>query len=190
MGYDTKKQLPLQLKAIVKMLELVRQDLDEREAAESALLLRFGALVAILTAGSLRGHEGFYLDIAATKAHLEDGKQGVLPEKFSKQRILSEDEVLALPTVCICLMGKFKGETGERYHSIILANETMSGLTTRWWVESLMALCDSEGRTKGFAFDEVKDTPPQNRRSTMLYFDSICRGCKSAIRICSQQEKM
>jgi hypothetical protein len=161
MGYDTKKQLPLQLKAIVKMLELVRQDLDEREAAESALLLRFGALVAILTAGSLRGHEGFYLDIAATKAHLEDGKQGVLPEKFSKQRILSEDEVLALPTVCICLMGKFKGETGERYHSIILANETMSGLTTRWWVESLMALCDSEGRTKGFAFDEVKDTPPR-----------------------------
>jgi hypothetical protein len=63
MGYDTKKQLALTIKAIVKMLELVKQDLDDREDEEVALLTRFGALVAILTGASLRGHEGVYLDI-------------------------------------------------------------------------------------------------------------------------------
>jgi hypothetical protein len=86
MGYDTKKQLALTIKAIVKILELVKQDLEDREDEEVALLTRFGALVAILTGASLRGHEGFYLDIAATKAHLGDGKDGLIPEKFSKQR--------------------------------------------------------------------------------------------------------
>lgn len=146
------------------------QDLnDEREAAESALLLRFGALVAILTAASLRGHEGFYLDIAATKAHLKDVKNGALPKKFSRHRVLSEDEILAVSTVCICLMGKFKGKTGERYHSIILANESMSGLTVRWWVEAMISLCDEEGKSKGFAFDKTDDTPPDSAEYNALF---------------------
>jgi hypothetical protein len=169
MGYDTKKQLALTIKAIVKMLELVKQDLDDREDEEVALLTRFGALVAILTGASLRGHEGLYLDIAATKAHIGDGKDGVVPEKFSKKRILSEDEIMALPSVCICLIGKFKGETGERYHSIVLANESQSGLAIRWWVEAVIALCESEGRKKGFVFDESEDSPPDTAEYNALF---------------------
>jgi hypothetical protein len=163
MGFDTKKQLPLPIKAIAKMLELVKQDLDEREGDEVALLLRFGALVAILTGASLRGHEGFYLDVAATKAHLNDRREVSILNKFSKQRILSETEIIALPSVCICLIGKLKGETGERYHSVVLANETMSGLQIRWWVEAVLALCEREGRKKGSVFDEINDTRHSSR---------------------------
>jgi hypothetical protein len=50
------------------------------------------------------------------------------------------------------LLGKFKGETGERYHSIVVANESMTDLKTRWWVEKLMELCKQEGRSSGYAF--------------------------------------
>eukprot|EP00804_Cyclotella_cryptica_P012529 CCRYP_017722-RA/>CCRYP_017722-RA protein AED:0.41 eAED:0.41 QI:0/-1/0/1/-1/1/1/0/326 len=75
-------------------------------------------------------------------------------------KIFTEAEARALPRVCICLLGKFKGETGERYHSIILANESTSGLRTRKWIERLMVLCDEEGRTSGYAFCDSNGQPP------------------------------
>lgn len=160
MGYDTKKQLPLSIRAIVKLLELVKLDADDKEAEEARQLWKFGALVAILTAASLRGYEGFYLDLAATRAHITDGKSGLVPPNFKKKQILTETEIAALPSVCVCLIGKFKGETGERYHSVVLANTSLSGLTTRWWVEKLLQVCEEEGRTSGFAFAEANGDPP------------------------------
>lgn len=110
MGYKTKKQLPLLMLAIVKILELVKVDMEKQDVEEAQSLLRFGALVAILTAASLRGHEGFYLDITATQAHLDESKDGVVPRQLNKNTVLTEVEVMNLPSVCICLIGKFKGE--------------------------------------------------------------------------------
>ena len=169
MGYETKKQLPLSLLAIVKVLELVKLDMDERDEEEARSLLRFGALIAVLTAASLRGYEGFYLDIAATQAHLQDGNQGILPKQFKQNQLLTEQEVNNLPSVCVCLIGKFKGETGKRYHSIILANESTSWLQTHWWVERLIEQCAEEGRVSGFAL------------SSMHCSDNTCEGCRSII---------
>jgi hypothetical protein len=120
MGYDTKKQLPLSILAIVKILEMIKLEMEERETEEAWSLVRFGALIAVLTAALLRGYEGFYLDIAATRSHLNDCRHGKIPNKFKRNQLLTEAEVMKLPSVCICLVGKFKGETGERYHSIVL----------------------------------------------------------------------
>jgi hypothetical protein len=54
--------------AMLRQLELIAQDIDdEDDVSQKAFLIRLGALIAILTAASLRGHEGFYLDIAATR---------------------------------------------------------------------------------------------------------------------------
>ena len=63
-------------------------------------------------------------------------------------------------SVCICLVGKFKGETGERYHSIVLSNTTCSGLQPRKWIEKLLIVCQNEGRTSGSAFNESDGSPP------------------------------
>lgn len=178
MGYETHNQLAVPIAVVVRLLELVDVDIASSEdSAHAKLLTRFGSLVAILTAASLRGHEGFYLDIAATRKFLAIGKDGVVPSGAMKKRILSEEEARALPRVCICLLGKFKGETGERYHSIILANESSSGLKTRLWVERIMDLCkEEEGRSSGYAFYDVNGNPPSPSEYNALvhhYFQLI-----------------
>jgi len=161
MGHQTKNQLSVPIGVVVRMLELVELDITVSEnVSNTKALTRFGTLVTILTAASLRGHEGFYLDIAATRKYLNVGKVGTIPSGSMKNKILSEAESKALPRVCICLMGKFKGETGERYHSIILANESTSGLRIRNWVERLIAICVEEGRTSGYAFNDSEGHPP------------------------------
>eukprot|EP00956_Cyclotella_meneghiniana_P005462 scaffold6921_cov42-Cyclotella_meneghiniana.AAC.1 len=130
MGYDTNNQMGLPIKVVVLMLTLIKQDAAEKDDVSARLLYKFGALIAILTAASLRGHEGLYLDLAGTRKHLVEGQGGVIPNKFSikGKGILTEEEIDRLPYVTACLLGKFKGETGERYHSIILASNTASEL--------------------------------------------------------------
>jgi len=82
--------------------------------------------------------------------------------------LFTEEEARRLPQICICLLGKFKGETGERYHSIILANESSSGLKTRWWVEKLMEVCTIENRSTGYAFNEADGSAPSSSEYNAL----------------------
>jgi hypothetical protein len=42
--------------------------------------------------------------------------------------LLTEEACKNLPHMMVCLLGKFKGETGINHHLIALANETISGL--------------------------------------------------------------
>ena len=161
MGYDTRKQLDLSILAIVAMIEQIESDIDTSEdVTQVNRLIKTAALVTILTAASLRGHEGFYLDIAGTQKYLHKGKHGQLPAGSLKKKIFTETEASNLPEVCICLVGKFKGETGERHHSIVLSNTTCSGLQPRKWIEKLLIVCQNEGRTSGSAFNESDGSPP------------------------------
>ena len=52
----------------------------------------------------------------------------------------------------IPLLGRFKGETGERYHLTPLAAETKSGIQVKYWIQLLLAMHEKLGRSKGFAF--------------------------------------
>eukprot|EP00956_Cyclotella_meneghiniana_P038890 scaffold161714_cov40-Cyclotella_meneghiniana.AAC.1 len=160
MGYDTRKQLYLRMPTIIEQLRLIRRDAASAEPPESNSLYRLGALITILTAASLRGHEGLYFDIAATRKYLEQGRHGTIPDKVLKRPVLTEEECSNLPEVCLCLIGKFKGETGERHHSIVLANTSVSGLEPRWWIEKLLEVCASEGRVSGYAFKDDTNTLP------------------------------
>jgi hypothetical protein len=91
---------------------------------------------------------------------LDKGRSGEIPKGVLKRALLTEAECAVLPEVCLCLVGKFKGENGERHHSLVLANESMSGLKTRWWIEKLIEVCAQEGRHRGFAFCHTDGTPP------------------------------
>ena len=66
--------------------------------------------------------------------------------------MLTELEAKRLPHVAICLLGNFKGEGGINYHIINVANESKSGLETRWWIEKLIEVNEQEGRFHGPAF--------------------------------------
>lgn len=155
MGYDTRNQKFIPIPVVLKQLEMIKRDADAADGEEANFLYKVGALICILTAGALRGHEGFYFDLASTRKYLDKGRNGVVPNDVTKKTILTEQECANLPEVCICLMGKFKARTGERCHSIILANESLSGLQVRWWVEKLILVAEMEGRKRGYGFNNA-----------------------------------
>jgi hypothetical protein len=162
MGYDTKNQLYLPIPVIIELLRLIKEDASDSLNSDSVLLYKLGSLICVLTAASLRGHEGLYFDLTATRRYIAKGRDGVIPPKVLKKAILTDAECDNLPEICVCLVGKFKGETGENFHSLVLANTSSSGLETRWWVEKLISVCESEGQTSGYAFTNPDGTPPNS----------------------------
>ncbi len=54
------------------------------------------------------------------------------------------------------------------HHIITVANETLSGLCPRWWVEKLVEVGQSEGRTHGPAF-----ASPEAARGYLSFFDRL-----------------
>ena len=101
----------------------------QRKQAEADELWKVGAYVCILTAASLRGHKGFYLELARLCKHLAKGRVGVTPPGLSKSSFLTKKEMCRnLPHVTICLLGNFKGESGTDHHMFSIANDTISGI--------------------------------------------------------------
>jgi len=156
MGCQSEPNHGLLIGAIVHLLESL--SVDAREAEESGMeleaneLWKAGAYFCTLTVASLRGHEGFYMDLAGLRDHLPRGKDGHVPAGLNQNSVLTEEMCRDLPHVTVCLLGKFKGEIGVDHHLIIVASETISGLRPRWWLEKLVDVCESEGRYSGPAF--------------------------------------
>ncbi len=71
---------------------------------------------------------------------------------LDKSMLLTEEMCRNLPHMTVCLLGKFKRETGADHHLITIANETVSGLEPCWWIEKLVAVCELEGRVHGPTF--------------------------------------
>jgi len=71
---------------------------------------------------------------------------------IDKDTLFTEEICKDLPHVTVAMLGHFKGETGVDQHLISLANESVSGLKTRWWIEKLVSVCKAEGRVHGPAF--------------------------------------
>ena len=138
--------------------------------SEANELWKVGAYICILTAASLQGHEGFYLDLAGMRKHVAKGREGVIPVGLNKSTVLKEEDCLRLPHVTICLLGKFKGETGVNHHLITVASKTSSGLRPRWWVEKLLEVCNYEGRFAGPAF-----ATPEGKLASSPDYDAVFR---------------
>ncbi len=142
--------------------------------AEANELWKGGAYICILTAASLRGHEGFFLELAGLRKHLAKGRVkgrvGDVPVALNKSTLLTEEVCRNLPHVTLCLLGKFKGETGINHHWIALANETVSGLQPRWWIKKLVLVCEQEGRVNDPAF-----ATPDGELALSVDYDSMFR---------------
>jgi hypothetical protein len=91
MGCQLDPNHGLLMGAVVHLLGLIRVDAEEAELAGSLLdaneLWKIGAYICILTAASLRGHEGFYLELAGLRKHLEKGRMGLVPLGLDKSTI-------------------------------------------------------------------------------------------------------
>jgi hypothetical protein len=158
MGHNSRANKSVPIEVIVTMLDYISRDalaLElEGDRAAANELWKMGAYYCVLTAGSLRSNEGFFLEVAGMNRHLSKGRNGVLPRGFEVKtnRLLTEAECKVLPHVAICLLGRFKGRVGFDHHIVNVASVTMSGLRPRWWLEKLMEVCRWEGRTEGPAF--------------------------------------
>ena len=158
MGSKAEPNRGLLMGAIVYLLSLVSMDAEEAEEAgfhaDANELWKVGAYVCILTAASLRGHEGFFVDLTGLRDNLSAGKFGVVPASFviDKDSLFTEEICKDLPHVTVAMLGHFKGETGVDQHLIALANKSVSGLKTRWWIEKLVSVCKAEGQIHGPAF--------------------------------------
>ena len=158
MGSQAQPDQAVRIGAVVHLLHLIKSDAQSAEdsgyATDASYLWKVGAYVCILTAASLRGHEGFYVELAGLRNHLKKGKYGTIPADLAitKELILTEEVCANLPHVTLTLLGHFKGETRVDHHLIAIASATQSGLQPRWWIEKLVSVCASEGRDHGPAF--------------------------------------
>jgi hypothetical protein len=132
-GCQSEPNHGLLMGAIVHALILIKTDAEEAEVGESWAnaneLSKVDAYICILTAASLRGHEGFYVELAGLQRHVDKGRVGEIPQGLNKSMLLMEEACKKLPHITVCLLGKFKGETGGTdHHMIALANKMVSGL--------------------------------------------------------------
>ena len=91
-----------------------------------------GCYLIVTFACSLRGNEGFMIDLFGLISHIKDGRSNT-----------------ANPHVVIPLLGRFKNEVGERLHLMLSVNETKSGFQVRMWVERWLRILMSEGKRDG-----------------------------------------
>ncbi len=113
MGCQSKPNHGVLIGAIVHLLAIL--SVDAQEAEESKLeveaneLWKTGAYFCMLMAALLRGHEGFYIDLAGLQNHLPWGKDGHVPVGLNQSSILMEEMCRDLAHVMVCLLGISKG---------------------------------------------------------------------------------
>ena len=99
------------------------------------IVLMTAAYIATTFGYSLRGNEGFRVDAQRLIDNINVGKHNARAKH-----------------VVICLLGRFKGEEGDRMHVFPLSSVTRSGIRIRLWLERLVRLLRTEGKTGCPAF--------------------------------------
>jgi hypothetical protein len=141
MGGIYKPDLAITSGVMVAYLDIVKQKISgSTEEVEWHKWISVGAYSALCFCGSLRGNEGFLLDLYGLRHYLNEGKDPADPRAH----------------VVAPLLGRFKNEIGERYHLILLAPVTQSRIQMRYWLKELVDARFQEGRTRGPAFCDEK----------------------------------
>ena len=146
------RNLPLVGSAVAALLERMEEELLRITTSSSRQrqLIMAGGYISVCYGYSLRGNEAFLIDGDRLVSHIRLGKH----ERPT-------------PHVCVTLMGKFKGESGDKMQVFPLANITKSGVKIRWWLEQVVnilrvenlkncpAFCDEKGYL--LSVDSIED---------------------------------
>jgi len=135
MGQEIHQDLALSMDVMLKMQELfyeeMRTALDDNR---KLMLTSVWCYCVIAFGGSFRGNEVFLTDMEGLIHSLDRGRD-------------DGDDCIFIP-----LLGRFKGETGEKYHLTPLANVTASGLKIRKALELFVEEKLKWNETRGPAF--------------------------------------
>ena len=138
MGKQTKSNMGLDYRILHLILKNYEKELVEPNTTmdRNRMIVMFGNFFLLGFVLSLRGNEGFMIEAHGLLSHLHHGTE------------TSEET----PFVLIPLLGRFKGEDGERWHLMMSASLTGSGFEVRKWIHRLARLLDAEGHVNGPAF--------------------------------------
>ena len=100
------------------MMEKAEEDLDDDDLEwnQKRFILLCTFYVVVCYGASLRGCEGFMIERSDLISHNDRGRED--PE---------------IPHVVVPLLGRFKGELGERCHLVMMVNVSRSGIQFRKW---------------------------------------------------------
>jgi hypothetical protein len=139
MGQDVRPDLAMLIGVLHALIEeLVNLGAKQTSEERMRLIVSVIAYITICFCASLRGHEGFYVDLHGLRSHINKG------------RCAPGDG--QIPHVVVPLLGRFKNEVGERHHLMFLASKTATELEPWRWIESLIGVREAEGRINGPAF--------------------------------------
>jgi len=137
MPQKSKRNKALVAEVVADLLNRMEEELVDPETSPERKreLSMAGGYIAVTFGYSLRGNEGFWVDAERLVASLHLG------------RAAGNDG-----HVVISLLGRFKGEEGDRMHVFALANVTRSGIRIRAWLERVARLLQTERKTQCPAF--------------------------------------
>ena len=129
MGKEVRQQKGLRVEVLKAIMNNMEEEMEfEREfSSDWRNLVVCGAFFSMMYGCSLRGNEGMMLERQGLCNYIKTGKTDQMGH------------------VVLPLLGRFKGETGERLILLVMANESKSGLRFRWWTEQLVKVLKHEG---------------------------------------------
>jgi len=133
MGQEVRQDWAITLPAMHALLEVL--EVEWEQGLNLELTAMVGAYAVIAFAGSFRGNEVFLADMHGVRKYLRSTEP-------------PEDAVI------IALLGRFKGETGERYHLAPLVAQTSSGIPIKKWVTCLVERQERRGYYRGPLFGD------------------------------------
>jgi hypothetical protein len=140
MGDMVVSDFALSVEIFRELLAGLEEDFQEAPSmTERDQLTEFANLIIFGFCCGLRGEEIVKVDVSGFLKYLEVGAD--------------HDEC---PHVVVPLLGRLKGEMGERYHMMILARETKSGIRPGIWGDRLGACLRRRNRSNGFVFQSSK----------------------------------
>lgn len=123
MGKVTCQNLGLSYEVLSKLLELYDEELASEDIKRERFreIIVFGAAFVTLYAGALRGNEVFFMERS----------------EFVRKRNLGVNMDKSKEHIVVPLMGRFKGELGERNLMLVFARTSRSGLSIGRWISQL-----------------------------------------------------
>ena len=144
MGDEVNSDYALSLDVLHELLRRLERDWTTATSLQRKWeVARFANFLIIGYCNGLRGEEIVKAELGAMRKYFAQGRAHPV-----------------FPHVVVPLMGRFKGETGELFHLMVMAFDTQSGIPCGTWVERLLQVTEEQGRTGGgYVFVEKNGRP-------------------------------
>jgi hypothetical protein len=162
MGEEVRSDYALSVQVLHKMLgQLDREWRGARTIEIRKEIVEIAIFLVAAYGLGLRGEEVVKLDVAGFLTYFEAGR-----------------DHRTLPHVMVTLLGRFKGETGERWHLLPIVWKTRSGIEVGVWATRLRESLLERNRLNGFVFansrgKQVKASTLEPRFYTLLHWVKI-----------------